>query len=378
MPKLFPSIPHHRSVPTVTLLATATAFAIAMPSWGVEHSSATAARVAGDPITLAEIDQRIPQALYQAQLALYKARRAALEDLVAERLIARAAAEAGETVDAFRTQAMFVDPTSFSTTDFKALFERLYLNYDAETLTPSSRLVVQMTLVQEREEEKEKALLSELRLHYPVEVMLRLPRAPSGLRVSVAGPQDLVRGAGPEAPVQLVVFSAFDCAYCAELVPILDRLEQAYPGQLRIIHRHAPLEGLDSAAATAAEASECAAEQGRFWDYHHAVFAGRDIEEAGLFAAANKIGLDSTAFTTCLTSRRHSTSVEADLAEAERVDVTGVPTLFLNGIRIRGAKPYDEIQGYIESELEALPTLAAQQIAVNAPGDDDHIQPLSD
>jgi thiol-disulfide isomerase/thioredoxin len=225
-------------------LCCAVAIALAGPSGAADLPSETAALIEGEAISIPELDRRMPSEVYEARRALYEARRTVLQELIDERLLARAAAAAGESVEAFRNKAIMVDPNVITDADIEAVFEELEIA--PEDMTPSARLVVQIALVREQEQEKEAALLAELRTRYAVEVKLPAPRMPADLRVSVEGPENLVRGAGTDAPLELVVFTGFDCAYCAKMVPTFDRLEASYPDELRIVLRHAPLAGLDS------------------------------------------------------------------------------------------------------------------------------------
>jgi protein-disulfide isomerase len=343
----------------------AVALALAGPAGAADRPSETAALIEGEAISIPELDRRMPAEVYEARRAIYEARRTVLQELIDERLLARAAAAAGESVEVFRNKAIIVDPSAITDADIEAVFAEFEI--DPEDMTPSTRLIVQIALVRELEQKKEEALLAELRTRYAVEIKLPAPRMPADLRVRVEGPENLVRGAGTDAPLELVVFTGFDCAYCAKLVPTLDRLEAVYPDELRIVLRHAPLAGLDSEGSEAAEASLCAADQGRFWNYHDALFAGQNLEREGLMAAADQVGLDSKTFAACLDGHHHRSRVETDIAEAERVAVTGTPTLFLNGVRIEGAKSFDEIQGYIESELTLAPRGMAQQQPLEVP-----------
>lgn len=108
----------------------------------------------------------------------------------------------------------------------------------------------------------------------------------------------------------------------------------------------------------AAEASECAAEQGRFWEYHHKLFASQAGEGRGAFARdrlkrfAADLGLNSATFNACLDSGRYAQKVRNDTAEGRARGVRATPTFFINTTKVEGAQTFAVFQGIIEDELK--------------------------
>jgi len=135
-------------------------------------------------------------------------------------------------------------------------------------------------------------------------------------------------------------------------------LEQEYiaTGKVRLVYKHFPIVGPES--WWAAQASECAAEQGAFWAYHGRLFASQAGENRGAFRRqrleefARELGLDMTAFRGCLDSGKYAAKVQEDAVEAQRRGVTGTPTFFINGQRIGGLAPYSTMKEVIESKLQ--------------------------
>lgn len=158
----------------------------------------------------------------------------------------------------------------------------------------------------------------------------------------------------PDAPVTLEVFSDFRCRYCMVFATTIEPTivsEFVEPGVVRIVHRNFPV--LGPVSEQAAEAAVCAADQGRFWAYHDALFARfsrGELNAAGdLRAAAGEIGLDRSAFDRCLRDGAGRARVEADLAEGERRGVRGTPTSFVGGQMIVGAQPVEVFRAAIEA-----------------------------
>lgn len=107
----------------------------------------------------------------------------------------------------------------------------------------------------------------------------------------------------------------------------------------------------------AAEAAACANEQGQFWPYHDTIFANQRGENQGAFsddalqAFAAALGLDETAFNACLDSDRYRGAVQAETTAGQERGVRSTPTLFINGEKVEGAIPFDQLQPIIESAL---------------------------
>ena len=123
------------------------------------------------------------------------------------------------------------------------------------------------------------------------------------------------------------------------------------------MYRHQPLLGPESIRA--AEATECAAEQGRFWEYHDLVFANQEGKNAGAFGDANLKGfavslrLNLDTFSTCLESDQYAEIVERSNKDANDLGVRSIPTTFINGRRLEGLGGYDVYRRMIEEELAA-------------------------
>jgi protein-disulfide isomerase len=167
------------------------------------------------------------------------------------------------------------------------------------------------------------------------------------------------------APVTIQLFSDFQCPFCGLYARDYERQlidDYVAAGQARLEYRHyivvdGNVGGQESRRA--AEASECAVEQGDFWNYHNLVFANQDGEGKGAFtdrrlkAFAETLGLDTAAFNACFDSRRHSQAVTSDEQLARSLGVNSTPTMFVNGQRIENPLDYEEIRRVIENALAA-------------------------
>ena len=161
---------------------------------------------------------------------------------------------------------------------------------------------------------------------------------------------------GPEsAKVQLVVFSDFQCPICARLAPVLKRIRDEFPNDVKVAYRYFPIEGHDR-AVPAAVAAECASEQGAFWDYHDQLFADPGNLSADRFLSiAAALGLDRDRFRACLNSEKARQVVEASYKDAAEMGLPGVPMIFLNGRMIRGLPDHDALVKEITQRLHPSP-----------------------
>ncbi len=128
-------------------------------------------------------------------------------------------------------------------------------------------------------------------------------------------------------------------------------------GQASIVYKHSAFLGQES--VWAAQAAECAANQGRFWDFHDILFERQDGENQGAFnqdkliAMATELQLDMAQFEQCMTSNETLARVQADTQEGSAAGVTGTPTFFINGRVLVGAQPLEAFQQTIEQALQA-------------------------
>lgn len=164
---------------------------------------------------------------------------------------------------------------------------------------------------------------------------------------------------GPEdALVTIVELSDFGCPFCGRAQTTLAALERLYPGQIRMVYRHNPLDIED--ASLAAEASMAAAAQGQFWPMHDLIFAvGGRVTRAQVEELALALGLDMARFRDDLDQQRHLPRIAADAEVAHGLGIYSAPAFFVNGRPIVGALPLDVFVRVVEEELARARALVA-------------------
>lgn len=171
-------------------------------------------------------------------------------------------------------------------------------------------------------------------------------------------PDDPARGPAA-AKLTVVLFSDFECPFCGRVEPSLAQLEEAFPGQVRIVWKHQPL-SFHPRALPAALAAEAAREQGKFWPMHAKIFQDQKaLDDATLKRYARELGLDGRRFDRALASRSGEGRIQQDQKLAAEVGANGTPTMFFNCRQVIGAQPFERLRLAAEEELKKADALLA-------------------
>lgn len=157
---------------------------------------------------------------------------------------------------------------------------------------------------------------------------------------------------GPaDAKVVVVLFSDFECPYCAKAAEIVSHLKTHYADKIRLVFRQFPL-SFHKQARVAAEAALVAQASGKFWEYHDQLFANQEhLDLDALTGYAKLVGLEPSNFREQVTSHVNENKIKADLDLGERVSVRGTPTLFINGKRSSNATSTEVVVSEVEAAL---------------------------
>jgi protein-disulfide isomerase len=156
------------------------------------------------------------------------------------------------------------------------------------------------------------------------------------------------------APVTIVEYGDFGCPACRgwHNAGILERVQATYGDQVRFVWRDFPV--ITAQSPKAAEAAQCAYDQGYFWEYHDLLFErAHAIRDEDLKSYAGELGLDTAAFNQCLDSGQHRATVENDLQDANRRRFRGTPSFLVNDQPLAGPPTFEFLQSLIEPILSA-------------------------
>jgi len=310
-----------------------------------------AARVGDRTITVNEVDERWqktqPASRAQARQQLYEGRREALDAMVAEMLIGEAAKAKGLPAEKFTEAEITRRLRPVTEGEVTAFYQENQAQMQGSSLAAMAP-AIRRYLEEQQRSAAYRALVDELRKAGPrVELVLDPPR----YEVAVA-PDDPSLGA-TNAPVTIVEFSDFQCPFCLRVAPTLKKLREAYGDRVRIVWKDFPLTSIHPQAFKAAEAGQCAREQGKFWEYHDRLFANQQaLQPEFLKNYASELGLDAAKFNACLDTAKYAERVQEQMGVGNALGVGSTPSLFINGRLVAGAHPYETFAAIIDEELQ--------------------------
>lgn len=154
------------------------------------------------------------------------------------------------------------------------------------------------------------------------------------------------------ADVQIVLYDDFQCPYCERHNGTIKQIVEEYGDDIYLVFKHFPLSFHES-AIPAAEAAECAGEQGKFWEYADELFANQDkFSSEPWVEFASKLGLNVNDFQTCIDGNNYQNIISSDLQEGINNGVEGTPATFVNGQLVSGALPFTTFKQIIDSLLK--------------------------
>jgi protein-disulfide isomerase len=314
--------------------------------------SGTVAMVGADPITAAEFEDLAGTKLFAVRTEEYKQKRALLEDVIDKRLLEKEGKARGISAEELLRVEVDAKVPAVTEAEQKDFYEK---NKPRFGNTPEADAMKQIEggLRQQRMRERQATFTKELRDKAGVRILLDPPR------VAVSAGDDPAKGPAT-APITIVEFSDFQCPYCSRVNPTLKQLDEKYGSKLRVVFRDFPLVQIHKEAVKAAEAAQCANDQGKFWEMHDKLFSNQSkLQVEGLKQSATEIGLDAAAFNQCLDSGKYTAEVQKDAEEGASYGVTGTPAFFINGRLLSGAQPLENFVTVIDEELARAQPLPA-------------------
>ncbi len=175
--------------------------------------------------------------------------------------------------------------------------------------------------------------------------------------------EDVILG-DPKAPVTVMIYSDLQCPFCGRFYSGAESLiKENYvkTGKVRMVYRHFAFLGPESLAA--AEAVECAKDQGKFWEYHDILIDEENkdgqehngnLNESLFKSLAGRLGMNVGPYSACLAEGKYAGKVKSDYSAAQAIGIQSTPTIFVNKYKVEGAMPYDYFKEIIENELNKL------------------------
>lgn len=348
--------PLNRIVPVVALCCAATVFACGAATGETGKAaqkkgaapaadSGVAAKVGDKTITVADLDSKAAAQLMKVRQQEFEVRQQALDAMINDELFEREAKAKGVTKDKLIETEIAAKAPAPAQAEIDAYYEANKARMGTQTKEQISPQIGAM-LKQQKMAAVQGDYLKGLRQKYGVKVLIEPPR------VEVSADDDAAKGGGTSAPVTIVEFSDYQCPYCSRAETVVDEVMKKYGDKVRLVMRDYPL-SFHQNAEMAAMGSECAEEQGKFWEMHKAMFGNQQkLAAADLVETAGTIGIDKDKFKTCLDSGKFKTEVQKDFQDGQKAGVTGTPTFFINGVMIVGARDVASFSDIIDRELD--------------------------
>jgi protein-disulfide isomerase len=315
--------------------------AVVLSAAPLKADESTLATVGDRAVSAREIEQSLRIPLYDLEMEKYRLVRRGVDQKIAEELLARAAAASGRSVSAYVTEHVQAQLAAVSDEEVEARLEQARASGNGQP----NKQQIRNQLLQERARQGLNLLLEQLSAEATVSILLRPPEPPV---IQLAAGDD--PSVGPStAPVTIVEYGDFECPICKESVAILEQLRSLYPHQVRVVYRDFPL-AAHPRARSAAEAAQCAYEQGEFWAYHDALYAHAP-ELPNYLELADRLHLDTQRFNNCLMSAVPKAAVSKDLHEAQRLGLSGTPTFFVNGRYMSGFQTLETMREAVDRAL---------------------------
>jgi protein-disulfide isomerase len=297
----------------------------------------------GKPLTRAELEHKQAAKLLPARDQYYKAQREALDQLIDDALLEMQAQREKVTVQQLLEDHVLTkvkDPTDDQ-------LEVYYEGVQTDQPFAAVRDKILETIRQRRIAKARKEYLNSLRNQANLEVLLASPS------VDVALGDSPTRGVA-NAPVLLIEFADYECPYCQKIDSDLKKLQEEYSGKVLFAFKDFPLP-MHKHAQKAAEATRCAGQQNKFWEFHDLLFdKSKGLEIAQLKEYARALKLDAAKFDQCLDSGETDAAVKEDLGQGQRLGLTGTPSFFVNGHFFSGAASYATIREIVDQQLTFL------------------------
>jgi protein-disulfide isomerase len=276
----------------------------------------------------------------------YEVKKKALETLIEQKLLDAAARKESLTPEKLLQQEVDAKVQEPAEAELQAYYlgQKDRLNRPFDDVKDQLRRTLRQAKIQQARQDYSKGL----RAGGDVVVLLAPPKA------QVAYDPARVRG-NPKAPVMIVEFSDYECPFCRQVESTLKDLLARYGDRVSLAYRDFPLTPIHPRAELAAEASRCAGEQGKFWEYHDQLFSASSLERVALLDYARALKLDEKQFDSCLASGKYKAQVERDLQEGTQAGITGTPGCFINGVLLSGAQSLDGFVQVVEQELARKP-----------------------
>lgn len=276
--------------------------------------------------SVSDLPEMLQQAMHEAEREFHQQQEAIVDEALAVMEIERRAKESGKSGDDIAAELFSAEAPSDEAVSAFYEQNKSRINQPMEAVKPQ---IIQL-LIQQEQAGKQQAFLTELKEKSEFKLLLKKPKAPAS-EIDISG----FPAKGPDdARAVLVEFADYQCPHCKRAGDVLKTMAEQFKDDLKIVFMDFPI-NRSGISRKIAEGAVCAAEQGKFWEYHDLAFSDqRALKDDSAPKFAEQLGLDNAVFAECLASDKPAAHVKRGEEQGQRLGVNSTPTLFLNGRKL--------------------------------------------
>jgi len=313
------------------------------------HAPDLAARIDGREISLQELEGPLSSRIYQLELEIFNLKRSALDQMIADILLKKEAERRGMQLQQLLLELSAAKSSAVTEAEIDSYYQQNRARLSNWRGTEQQlREEIRASLERQKKYQNIMDYAKTLRDQADVAVFLAEPPLPHAQVAVGASPTQ-----GPtDAPITIVEFSDYRCPACRRQFAVDKEIKALYGNKIRWVFKAFPLGG-NEPSRRAAEAARCAGEQGKFWEYHDALFTQEEeFDQNSLTALADKLGLQAAPFQQCLTANRFRSAIDLELEDARKTGIDRTPTLIINGQLHPGGLSVEDFRALLDKELE--------------------------
>ncbi|MGC9965153.1 MAG: thioredoxin domain-containing protein [Syntrophobacteraceae bacterium] len=307
-----------------------------------------AATVGGEVITNQRLDVLLGSKILETRRDIYRMKKEKLDQLIVEKILDKEAKQQGKTPENLVEQIAPSDSLQVGEPEIdKYLQDNQERLQDYKGSIPELRDRLRAFLEQQKRSQAIRDYTRALEPKYGVRVFMPMPSMPK-VKVDIQG----APSRGPsDAPVTIIEFSDYQCPACRSTHEVVRQVSAAYGDKIRWVFKDYPLRRHKD-AFKAAEASHCAQDQGKFWEYREKLYSAPDLAPANLVNLAVEVGMSPERFSQCLQDSRYRALVEKNVQDAVETGVDRTPSFMINGVVVAGGPSVDSFKTMIDEELK--------------------------
>jgi protein-disulfide isomerase len=284
----------------------------------------------------------------EARRSIYRMKSEKLDQLVVQIVLDKEAKQQGKTLDNLIEQITSAGSTQVEESEIdKYIQDNQQQLQEFKGTLQDLRQQIKTFLEQQKKSQLIKDYAHGLESKYGVRILVPVPYPP---RITI-DIQDAPTLGPSNAPVTIVEFSDYECPACRSTHEVVKQIRAAYGDRVRWIYKDYPLRRHKD-AFKAAEASHCAQEQGKFWQYQESLFTSQDLSPVNLVSNAAQLGMAPENFSQCLQDSKYKALVEKNLREVAQAGLDRTPSFIINGTLFPGGLSLEDFRSIIDEELK--------------------------